>query len=347
MVTVHKDRVCPLWATAGRRTVSPHAARYGAARATGVSPVGALLGLAAGLGLLLAVSRAPALRRPSLEDRLGPYLRDTPRPSILLRAGPATVTPFPTLERLLAPTLRDLAARADRLLGGSASVRRRLEQAGGGRSLEQFRTEQVVAAAAGAAVGAGLLLLHGVTGAGPGPVPALVLTLALVLGGVVARDTLLSRQVVRRSALLAAELPTVAELLALAVAAGEGAVGALERVVTLSGGQLAAELRRALGEARAGVSLLTALQGMATRTAVPAVARFVDGLAVALERGTPLADVLRAQAVDAREAGRRQLLEAGGRKEIAMLVPVVFLILPVTVIFALYPGVVGLSLVAR
>lgn len=312
-----------------------------------MSPLGALLGLTAALGLLLAVSRVPALRRPTLEDRLAPYLRDTPRPSVLLAAGAATVSPFPTLERLLAPTLRDLAARIDRVLGGAASVRRRLEQAGGTRSLEQFRTEQVVCGAAGLAAGTALLVLHQVTGAGPGTATGLVLAVALLLAGVVARDSLLSRQVTRRSQRLGAELPTVAELLALAVAAGEGPVGALERVVSLSDGQLAEELARALADARAGATLSSALQGVAARTAVPAVARFVDGLVVALERGTPLADVLRAQAVDAREAGRRSLLEAGGKKEIAMLVPVVFLILPVTVVFALFPGVVGLSLVAR
>ena len=50
-------------------------------------------------------------------------------------------------------------------------------------------------------------------------------------------------------------------------------------------------------------------------------------MAIAVERGTPLADVLRAQATDVREEGRRALLEAGGRKEIAMLVPVVFIVL--------------------
>jgi hypothetical protein len=44
-------------------------------------------------------------------------------------------------------------------------------------------------------------------------------------------------------------------------------------------------------------------------------------LVVAIERGTPLADVLRAQAVDVREIGKRALLEAGGRKEISMMVP--------------------------
>lgn len=36
-------------------------------------------------------------------------------------------------------------------------------------------------------------------------------------------------------------------------------------------------------------------------------------------------------------------MEEGGRREIAMLVPVVFLILPVTVMFALYPGLVALD----
>jgi len=307
---------------------------------------GAFLGLLAGCGLLLAASRLPVLRRPRLEDRLGPYLRDTPRPSALLLVGPPTVTPFPTLERLLAPSLRGLAGRADRLLGGSASLRRRLEQAGSPLTLEQFRTEQVAAAAGGVAAGVALLVLHASAGVGPGPATGLVLTVGLGLAGVVGRDALLGRAVTRRSAAIAAELPTVAELLALAVAAGEGPVGALERVVSLSGGELAGELGRALGDARAGATLLAALSGVASRTDVPAVARFVDGLSIAIERGTPLADVLRAQAVDARDAGRRQLLEAGGRKEIAMMVPVVFLILPVTVVFAFYPGIVGLSLVA-
>jgi tight adherence protein C len=98
-------------------------------------------------------------------------------------------------------------------------------------------------------------------------------------------------------------------------------------------GELARELRRALSDARAGANLVVALHGVAERTVLPPLARFVDGVAIAVERGTPLADVLRAQAVDVREAGRRNLLEAGGRKEIAMMLPVVFLVLPVTIIF--------------
>jgi tight adherence protein C len=115
-------------------------------------------------------------------------------------------------------------------------------------------------------------------------------------------------------------------------------VGALDRVCRLSQGELSDELRRCLSDARAGANLPTALRGLADRTGLMSLTRFVDGIVVAVERGTPLAEVLRAQAQDVREAGRRTLMEQGGRREILMMVPVVFLILPVTVLFALYPG---------
>ncbi|MCA1825177.1 MAG: type II secretion system F family protein, partial [Frankia sp.] len=153
-------------------------------------------------------------------------------------------------------------------------------------------------------------------------------------------------QVTRREERMLAEFPTIAELLALAVTAGDGAVGALERVCRISQGELASELSVALQDARAGASLVQALDGVASRTSLAMLARFVDGVSIAVERGTPLADVLRAQAVDVREAGKRRLLESGGKREIAMLVPVVFLVLPVTIVFALFPGFYGLKLIA-
>jgi tight adherence protein C len=39
------------------------------------------------------------------------------------------------------------------------------------------------------------------------------------------------------------------------------------------------------------------------------------------------------------------LIESGARREVAMMMPVVFLVLPTTVMFAFWPGVVGLQLV--
>lgn len=302
---------------------------------------GALLGLVGAAGLLIALSRVPAWRRPTLEDRLAPYLRDSARPSRLLLSERA-LTPFPTLERIVAPMLGDAVRLIERVLGGAASARHRLEQAGRGMTLDEFRAEQVLWGGAGLLSGIAVAVLVSANGDFR-PVPLLLLCLVATVAGVLARDRWLSREVARREERMMAEFPTVAELLALAVTAGEGAAGALERVTTISRGELAHELARALGDARAGASLVQALEGIASRTSLPPLARFVDGVAIAVERGTPLAEVLRAQAVDVREAGKRALLEAGGRKEIAMMVPVVFLVLPVTVVFALFPGFFGFS----
>jgi tight adherence protein C len=89
------------------------------------------------------------------------------------------------------------------------------------------------------------------------------------------------------------------------------------------------------------------LSDVADRTTFEPFSRFLQGIVVAIERGTPLADVLRAQATDVREVGKRALLEASGKKEISMMAPVVFLILPITVLFALYPGLVTLISLTR
>lgn len=307
------------------------------------SALGGILGLLSGLGLLLAVSRVPALRRPRLDDRLAPYLRDSPRPSRLL-AGVRTVTPLPTLERILAPVLADGVRLLERLLGGGGSVRRRLERAGRGQTVEEFRVQQLVWGSAALLGALALSLLLLANGSVQSPLALLLFCCVAAASGVLARDQRLTAEVTRREERMMAEFPTVAELLALAVTAGESALGAVERVSRISQGELARELGRVLADIRSGIPLVPALQGMADRTSLPALARFVDGITVAVERGTPLSDVLRAQAVDAREAGKRALLEAGGRKEIAMMIPVVFLVLPVTVVFALFPGFLGFSL---
>jgi tight adherence protein C len=304
--------------------------------------LGGLLGLGAGSGLWLFAG-APR-RRMTLDRRLGPFLADTAPPSRLLAARPEVRPTLPVAARsLVAPLVTDAVHVLDRGLGGPASVRRRLAALGDARSVEDVRVEQVAWGAAG--LGAGVTTAAALTVAsGQSSVALLaVLPIAGAITGVLGRDWALSRALRRRQAALLAELPDVAELVALAVTAGEGLLGAIDRVCGLTRGALAAELGDVLGRVRAGAPVVAALESLRDRTAVPELARFVDGVVVALERGTPLADVLRAQAADVRDAGRRALLESGGRREIAMLLPVVFGILPTTVVFALYPGLVSIT----
>ena len=230
------------------------------------SLVGAWLGAVAGLGLLLILRGLPVRRRPALDQRIAPYIRDVSAPSRLL----APVSP---MSGSLLALLRDrVVARAvrrlDTVLGGTASIRSRLDELGEG-SVEQVRIDQVVWGGSALGVVLGLGLLRAATGSPPSPVPLLLVSLAAALAAVTARDRALSRQVARRRERILAEFPTVAELLALSVAAGEGAAGALERVSRLCSGALGAEVGRTLADVRAGATLVHALQGLADRSALP------------------------------------------------------------------------------
>lgn len=302
--------------------------------------IGVMMGLVLGISAAFAVSGIPAFRRPTLDDRIGPYLRDQPRVASLYGA-PATPTTG------IAGILQTMGASWGTWLASrittDASILRRLEQLGGTTTVERFRIRQVLCILAGLASGA---LVGAVSAITRGFSPVIVLGLiglGAVLGHII-NDWWLTQQVRERERRIMAEFPTVAELLALSMTAGEGTIDALERVCRSTTGELSQELARALSQVRTGTPLVGALDEMGQRTGNPSIVRFVDGIAVATSRGTPLAEVLRAQAADVREHGRRTLMEVSGRKEVAMLVPVVMFVLPVTVLFAIYPTLAVLDL---
>jgi tight adherence protein C len=305
-----------------------------------MSALGAAIGLLGGVGLAVIVA-AVRSRRMTLDRRLAHAMRPKDATSALLREQ-SVRSPFPVVERLLAPWLADLARWFDRLGSPRVQVRRRLERAGSAESVDQFRARQVVWTVGGLVTGLGLALVIGAA-RGFAPVPLALLVVLAGAGGFALCDHQLSRQVARRSERMVAQFPTIAELLALAVTAGEAPAAALERVATTANGDLSVEIRRCLADVRAGAPIGRGLIDMADRTGLAPLTRFAEGVAVALERGTPLAEVLRAQAQDVREAGRRALMESGGKREIYMLIPVVFLILPITVVFAVFPTLATLQ----
>ncbi len=304
---------------------------------------GGLLGAIAGAGVLLVAMRITVLRRPQLSLRVLPYVRDVPRLGEARAPRPVASTPTSAAAGIFGPLLRQAAGVVERVLGGSSSVRRRLERAGLDRTVQDFRIEQVVWGLVGFAATAALVLLRALGGVG-GVGSGLVFCVLGFVSGVLLRDNRLSAQVKDRERQVLTEFPTIAELLALSVAAGESPVAALDRVVRRSRGALSDDLGRVLARIRTGEPVGVAFESLARTTGLPIVARFATGITVAMERGTPLADVLHAQAADVREAGRRLLIETAARKEIAMMAPVVFFVLPVTILFAFYPGVLGLRL---
>ena len=304
---------------------------------------GAVLGAVLGGGLLVVAGRIRVMRRPQLATRVLPYVRDLPQVGRAPALRVVSSSPTAAAAGVFGPVLRSAADTVERVLGGAASVRRRLERADIDKSVHEFRVEQVLWGLSSFGVAAAYGLVRALAGAG-GSMSSLLLCVVALALGVIARDHHLSSQVRNRERRIIAEFPAVAELLALAVAAGESPVAALDRVVHRSGGELSRDLAKVLASVRTGEPVGAAFDRWSSVTGLPLVARFAQGIAVAVERGTPLADVLHAQAADVREAGRRELIEIAARKEIFMMVPVVFQVLPVTVFFAFWPGVVGLDL---
>jgi tight adherence protein C len=311
-------------------------------RVTALAALAVPAGVVLGLGLWTLLGLVPRVGATRLAARVAPYIADvSPEAREFLDRRPAE--PLPFVGGLLAPAGRRIRSALVAVFGGDDSVERRLRQAGWSLTVEALRGRQLLGGVAGAGVG----ILFAVAIARSSAVSPLLLgaiVAVCVAIGVLLPDQLLSRAARARRDRIAAELPTVLEFLTLSLSAGEAVLDALRRVARAGNGDLARELAVVVGQVNAGVPFALALERCADEIQLPALSRTVDQLVGALDRGSPLVEVLRAQAQDSRDDAKRSLLEAAGKKEIAMLVPLVFLILPVTVAFAIFPGVMVLQL---
>ncbi len=134
------------------------------------------------------------------------------------------------------------------------------------------------------------------------------------------------------------ELPEIIDLLTVSLRAGNGIYQSFEAVVPRSDGALAAELEKVLQAVEFGAAFGTEIQEVSKSIPHPQVGEFVNKVSLALERGTPLAKMLSEQAVSVRAEISSRLLKQAGKNETRMLIPLVFLILPITVLFAIYPS---------
>lgn len=139
------------------------------------------------------------------------------------------------------------------------------------------------------------------------------------------------------------DLVRFAELLTLAVSAGLGLEGALEQVARSTDGRLITEVRRLLREAQLRGELASvALGRLAEETGLAEIEPLATAVRTAAAQGTPVTQALRAQARALRDRRRLELIEAGERAQIRMLLPVGLLILPAFFVVVLYPAAVQL-----
>lgn len=300
-----------------------------------------LAGLAFGVGAILVLLGVRALGPVALADRVAPAVAavsPAARAHIARRATRAAGV----LGLLDVPPFAAIGSLTGGLLSDRATIAGRQRRRGRDIDITRYRASRLVTGSSGLALGAAVGAILIARGA-----PAIAAAIAVPICGLLAAaafDTVQERAARTRARRLVDELPVVLEFLAMSLAAGEGMTDALRRVSTVSRGELASELAVVVTRVAAGGSTTTELRAMADGLAVPALSRAVEQLVGALERGAPVAEVLRAQAQDAREDERARLIEAAGRTEVAMLFPLVLVILPATVVLAIWPGLLVLQL---
>lgn len=178
--------------------------------------------------------------------------------------------------------------------------------------------------------------------AGPGrSVPALV-GLGAAAGYFLwsARRTSLQE---RRSRQLRFELPIVADAIALHIVSGASVSAAIRAVVLELDGVSVDELAAVVASEDAGEGLTPSLLVAARTTAHPDGRRLFDLLAHAHESGGRLGIMLGELSEDLRAGIERDLSSEGGRRAVASYGPVLALMIPVALLFLLYPTLLGLQ----
>ena len=197
----------------------------------------------------------------------------------------------------------------------------------------RFRFPSPGAAAAGAVVGA-------VMGLVVDPTKTASLGVVGALAGTLVDRAIRSTARERRAARLAQELPTVADTIALHVLAGESVSTAIARFTEVSRGVAADEFTTVLA---ADIGLEEALRRAARETVHPEASRLYDLLGHAHRTGGGLADALTALAADFRASLTRDLTAEGGRRALTTYGPILALMVPVTLLFLMYPTLAGLN----
>lgn len=139
------------------------------------------------------------------------------------------------------------------------------------------------------------------------------------------------------------ELPDFSGALALLVQNGLPVNVALGWLAPRSRGVLAELFQDLNHDLELGADLVERLAEIQSEVSNQGLGELCEKLSVSVLRGAPVAEQLASHAESMRANLMRQLIKQAGANETKMLIPVIFLILPVTVLFAIFPSLLLLA----
>ena len=139
------------------------------------------------------------------------------------------------------------------------------------------------------------------------------------------------------------ELASILQMVSIMISAGENPVASLRYIAERSDGILPTLISQELENLESEGSLIKTLDFLAISSGSKQVRRLGNSIQVAIDRGSPLRQVIQNQVGSLNKEIHTQLLKKSGKSEIALLIPVVFLILPVSILFAIWPSIYSLN----
>lgn len=297
-----------------------------------------VLGVPFGIGVFLVISALSRKLEFVNSKRIAPYLSDLSTDAHEVAVATGAAVPHRARYRA---AFEKLSVALSQHRVAQESLDTVLFRAGRRETPPEWTSRRLLWTLAGAISG---LCLGGAYAAGVSSATPVIGF--LILGGLAGWWLplwMLRQQFRARSRDLESEMMSGLELLGLCLAAGEDLVSALTRIARAGSGPFTQVIREALARIELGVSVSAALQARAALAGVPSLNRAIEHITATLERGTPLVDAVSAQVSDIREEAKQRLIESAGRNEVLMLIPLVFLILPVTIAFACYPGLLAIQ----
>jgi len=133
------------------------------------------------------------------------------------------------------------------------------------------------------------------------------------------------------------------DLLAVALVSGQNPRASIEVISDFLPNYFRDGILKAIRENAFGKPLMIALNEMCESSQIKVLKPLINQMETALERGTPLAEVSRVFANDQRLKFRNLLTKQAASKEVSMLFPVVFVVLPSVLAVAMYPALTVLQ----
>ncbi len=133
------------------------------------------------------------------------------------------------------------------------------------------------------------------------------------------------------------------DLLAVALVSGQNPRASIEVISDFLPNYFRDGIQKAIRENAFGKPLMIALNEMCESSQIKVLKPLINQMETALERGTPLAEVSRVFANDQRLKFRNLLTKQAATKEVSMLFPVVFVVLPSVLAVAMYPALTVLQ----